>query len=308
MLAAALLIGGLTVTLPDAASVKGSEVELVEVAQLSGDPALVALAEDISLGWAPAPGYERTLHAAQVARRVRTALAGVDVTITGAARCKLAPEVQIVPAARIEAAARELLEERAGERELELALLEKIAPISIPVPERTLEVVARLDLALHASGPVQVPIELRVDGMPWRTVWTRWEIGLWAERLVLKRDVQRGETLSSQDLRRERVRLGATTEASSRGLRATALDGAVALRDLVTGSIVAAEDVQRPTAVERGAEVTVELVKGSITARWTGVALGSASIGERLEVSIADGTRTVRAIVVRADLVRIVQP
>ena len=76
----------------------------------------------------------------------------------------------------------------------------------------------------------------------------------------------------------------------------------------MTGSIVAAEDVQRPTAVERGAEVTVELVKGSITARWTGVALGSASIGERLEVSLADGTRTVRATVVRADLVRIVQP
>ena len=115
MFAAALLIGGLTVTLPDAASVKGSEVELVEVAQLNGDPALVALAEDISLGWAPAPGYERTLHAAQVARRVRTALAGVDVTITGAARCKLAPEVQIVPAARIEAAARELLEQLADE-------------------------------------------------------------------------------------------------------------------------------------------------------------------------------------------------
>jgi flagella basal body P-ring formation protein FlgA len=302
----ALLVGGLTVTLPDAVTVKGSEIELAEVAQLSGDPALVTRARELSLGWAPAPGYQRTLHAAQVARRIRTALAGIDLTVAGSVTCKVEPEVQLVTSAQIEAAARGLLGERAGGRDLELLLLEQIEPVTIPVPEHGLEVVARLDRALLSSGPVQVPVELRVDGLPWRTVWTRWEAGLWADRLVLARDVQRGEVLTVHDLRRERVRLGAAQEAAAGKLEAVALDGAVALRDLTTGSVVSAGDVRRPVAVARGTEVTVELVKGPITASSLGTALESAAVGERIQVSLAGGTRTVQAQVIRRGLVRLV--
>ena len=302
----ALLLGGLTVTLPESVTVKGSEVELAEVAQLSGDPALVARAEEISLGWAPAPGYQRTLHAAQVERRIRTALAGVDVVVAGALTCKVAPEVQLVPSSRIEAAARALLTARAGSRELQLLLLETIEPVSIPVPETGLEVVARMDRALLGSGPVQVPVELRVDGLPWRTIWTRWEVGLWAERLVVARDVQRGEVLTSQDLVRERVRLVSVQEASSSRLEAAALNGAVALRDLTTGSVVGAADLRLPEAVTRGTEVTVELVKGPIVASSVGTALEAGAIGDRIQVSLAGGTRTVQAQVIRRGLVRLV--
>lgn len=304
--AATLLIAGgsLVITVPESATVRGSEVELTEVVEISGPANLVALAEEVSLGWAPAPGYSRTLQQGQIERRLRSALGEVDLTFAGFTSCQLQPEVELISAATLEAAARGLILERAGNRELEAVLRSDLEPVAVPVAESSFEILPRLSRALVGSGPLQVPVELRVDGLPWRTIWTQWEISLFEQQLVLTRDIRRGEVLTADALRVERVRVSAQggIAITDRNL----LVGARALRDLRSGVALSKVDVDLPMAVEKGATVIVEVRKNSIQARSHGTALEAGRIGEHVLVSVGAGSRTVRAKVVSKNHLQLV--
>ena len=57
-----LLASGITVTLPEETKVSGSEMKLGDIAVITGeDESLVERAKQLGLGYAPAPGYHRTL-------------------------------------------------------------------------------------------------------------------------------------------------------------------------------------------------------------------------------------------------------
>ncbi|MEZ6014531.1 MAG: hypothetical protein R3F49_05415 [Planctomycetota bacterium] len=85
MLATLLLIaGGVVVTLPEKAEVKGLEIKVASVATITADdPAIAARVAAASLGYAPAPGYHRVLRADLIQMDLRRTFPGSRSTCSG---------------------------------------------------------------------------------------------------------------------------------------------------------------------------------------------------------------------------------
>ena len=67
-----LLSLGVQIELPTEARVRGAELDVGSVAQVTGDDAAeVERVRAISLGYAPAPGYSRLLQVERIAREIQ---------------------------------------------------------------------------------------------------------------------------------------------------------------------------------------------------------------------------------------------
>jgi flagella basal body P-ring formation protein FlgA len=154
-----------------------------------------------------------------------------------------------------------------------------------------------------ASGVVGVPVEVLVDGLRYRTVWTSWRIEVWETRPVLAHPVRAGEELRPELFERQRVH--ADGAAGLEPLDPIQVVGAVAKRDLVPGEPITAHDVHRPAAVTLGATLFLRVRKGSIEARVSAVALETGTVGERIRVKTTEAGQELVATVIGRDLCEI---
>src|SRR5688572_10588341 len=238
--------GGVTVTLGPEAKVRGTEIELRQIAKVRGaDSSEVERALALRLGYAPAPGYSRLLVADKLEQDLERML-GLAVTVEGAAVCRVVPETTRVLGASIEASARAGVLERFEGRDVELDLAATIADIEVPKGLSSVEL--RAVAGRHErSGPVDVAVRVLVDGAPYRTVWTRWNLAIWEEASVPTRIIRAGETITLDLL--EKSRVASTGDALDAPLAAVAAIGASAARDLPAGRPIRAADVVRPLLV-----------------------------------------------------------
>jgi len=305
---APLALCGVTVTLPPAATVRGTELLLGDVASVRGDdPAEVERVRAISLGYAPAPGYSRVLHPVRIEQLVRGRIRDFAVEFAAAGPVRIVPETQVVTAAEIEAAARAALEADPAS----LASGGARVASRLVAPARDLEIPAgdapcRLDAALARGGlrpgALRLPVRVLVDGELYRTVWTDWQIELWEERPVLARDVRAGERIDASLLTVERVPLAA---AGPQALGAEKVVGTEARRDLRAGQPLTDADVLRPTLIESGDSLLLEVKNGNVSVRVPAVARQSGALGDSIQVELADGSRKLNGTVASKKLVEI---
>lgn len=298
----ALLFSGLTVTLAPQSEVRGVEVRLGEVAEVRGDDAeLVRRANEVSLGYAPSPGYRRVLPRWKIERLAETALADVDITVTGAEAVTVTPAVESVDAGRLERAAVRALEARFAGRDATWRLAEPLTPVLVPRGEQPLRIEAELANEPAHAGRWSVPLRLFVDGAPYRTVWASFEVELYERLPVLLADVPAGASLAPDIFTYRRVRL---TGPIGPAVTPEMLEGARSARALPAGAVLTERDVRRAHAVKRGATVDLEVRRGSITARVRAVAGADGYLGDRIPVTVQTSGKTLSARVVARDVVR----
>ncbi|TDJ70828.1 MAG: flagellar basal body P-ring formation protein FlgA [Planctomycetota bacterium] len=299
---ALLFAGGLTVTLPSEVRVAGTELSLGDVATVTGDDAIAAeRLRALGLGYTPAPGYTRLLRRDHLAAQIARALPGVEVHFAGEDRCRVAPEVEHIAGARIRAAAEAEIARMFAGREAEVRLEGKLRDEVLPMGESPAKLEPMLTEHELRPGTWSVPVRLVVDGAVYKTVWTTWAVELWETRIVLVRDVARGETLAPDLFTLKRVLVSANAGAIS--LPPAALDGAVLVRALAAGSPVSSRDVTRPKAIVRGDLVSLEIRRGLISARALAVAKQDGRIGDRIRVVLQATGREMFAVVLSSELV-----
>lgn len=298
-----LAAGGLRVELKPAASVRGTELDVAAVARVTGDDAAaVAAANAALLGYAPAPGYARTVERWQLAQELQRVLPGARIEVVGAQACRVSPEVELLTAERLLATAREALTRDLAAYDASLEPAAALHPLEVPAGDRGVELRARTPDVEPRDGAVSVPVEVLVDGELYRTVWTSWNVGVWTQVPVLARDVRRGEELGFASFRVERRRIDLATQRGH--LTEAAASGAVAARDLREGSVVIERDVMRPKLVTRGRTVQLRVKKGVVVATVTAVARQDGYLGEEIAV-VTDTKKEIRAVILGPDLVGI---
>ena len=303
MLFATLLLG-ITITLPAEARVRGTGITLGSIAEVSGDEN--ARSEDLaalSLGYAPAPGYARVLERAAIERLIWARFGAQRVEFVGAPATRVIPEVERIPAESLAAVARAALTRELDDSEAEIKLASAVTAIDIPSGDRPYELRADLTHGAARPGPVSVPVQVLVDGQPYRTVRTAWEVELWREVPTLLRDVGDGEVLTADAFELRRVQLG-------RGLRGDPLAsslvlGNVAARSLRRGDVLTARDVRRPSLIRRGDSVYLEVRKGAIIARIEAVAQEDGARGDRIAIVVASSQKEMSGTVVSRETVSI---
>lgn len=297
-------MAGVTVTLPVEARVKGTEIEVGELCLVAGlDGELVARVRALELGYAPAPGFSRLLTAERIRSELAKAIPGVEVRVTGERACRVWPEVDEIPPLALEEAARAELLRAFATREATFTLSQPIDSVKVPLGERGRQVSARVPATELHSGIIGVPVEVLVDGLRYRTVWTSWRVDIWETRPVLARSVRAGEELRPELFSRARVQIGRTSEPDA--LDPRQILGAVAKRDLALGERVTLQDVHRPAAVTLGATLFLRVKKGPIEARVSALALETGSVGERIRVKTVEAGQELVATIVGRDLCEI---
>ncbi len=297
----ALVLSGVTVTLPMETEVRGTEITLGEIARIDGEPADVARVSAIPIGYAPSPGYSRLLRDDRLAETVRRAAPGLAVRFAGEPACRVWPAIETIPSARLVDAARAALDELAAGVDATVAPASPVADLRVPLGAAPATLVVRREPRELRTGTLTIPVEVLVDGTTYRTVFTSWRVERFATVPVLARDVSAGEVLGPQLFERRRVRLESFQDGSA--LPGDVVVGAVLARDLVAGSTVSRTDVERPRIVFAGDVLVLEVKSGAIRARVPAEAQESGSIGDRIRVA-ASG-RELSAVVRGRDLVEI---
>ena len=298
---ALVLLAGVRVTLPVEARVAGVEIVLGDIATVSGDSAAeVARVRAVSLGYAPAPGHSRLLNALRIAEEVADREPGIALVFDGVGACRVYPEVEALPGARVEQAARAALERAFAGRDVTLAAVQPAADLTLPKGERAPELRAELSAPDPRPGRVGVTVQVSIDGSTWRNVITAWDVQEWQVRPVLVREAAAGETIQAAMLEHRRVPVTRTD-----ALHAGHLVGARLARPIAAGCALYADDEQREILVHSGGSLLLEVRRGAVTARIPAVAEADGALGDEVSVRPTNGTRTLRAKVVARDTARV---
>jgi flagella basal body P-ring formation protein FlgA len=290
-----LFLAGLTVTLPSETRVRGTEFSLGQIATVAGDDA--ALAERVravSIGYAPAPGYSRTLLRWQLEERLAKAFPADPIAWSGANACRVFPEMERVRGMVIQTAAHEELTRLFAQREATIRAESSIADVDVPLGKKPAELRVSMEKRQQRGGAWSLPVQIVVDGAPYQTVWVPFQVELYDRATVLVRDVRRGELFGADMFETRRMKVAAQESA---WLTAEKLIGASATRDLAAGSAIIEADVKRAMLVRQGDTVELSVRKGPILARSSASALQSGSIGDRVRVATGAGGRAITAVV-----------
>lgn len=292
MIAALLLLGGVTVTLPDKAQVRGLGVTVGEIAKVTADdPEVAKRVAEASLGYAPAPGYHRILRSDLVQFDLRQALPGVEIEVIGADRCRVDPVTEQLDVERLWGMASAELEELFRGTDAAVKRDGDLAAVEVPVGEKPLETrVSLVDRDIEA-GPKTVAVQLWIDGDLYRTVHLMFNVSLREPRWVLRRSIAAGEVLEPSMFELRRVEV--TFETATQGLAMDALHGTVAARPIAASSIVTERDVQRPVVIRKNELVTVVVKSGPVEATDMGAAGAEARVGEMVQVKLQSTGRIV---------------
>jgi flagella basal body P-ring formation protein FlgA len=302
ILASILLATGITVVLPTEVRVRGTDLALGAVATVQADDAALALrVGEFALGYAPAPGYSRLIVAANLERELERYI-GQDVILRGEPTCRVFPEIERVPGATIEEAARRELETTMAGRDAKATLVEAVGGIDVPAGLAPATLAARVSADALRSGTFSVPVEVRVDGNTYRTIWTNWRLDLWELRPVVTRAVRAGELLTADMVVEKRVALDAS---NNKSLDVRQIVGAVASRNLASQSALVEADLVRPAVVRKGDALFLSIRKGKINARVAAIAQENGALGDRVRLELVETKRMLTGVVVSRDTAEI---
>lgn len=288
--------GDVSVVLPNTASSTGLEIFVSEIAEVKGDdPALVARVKAASLGYAPAPGYHRTLRADLIEASLQSALPGVDIDVSGAPRCRISPATQVIEGASITDIAATALRTTLMGVDASAKPEGKVPDLEIPSGSVEPRIVAALREKEIYPGLRAVPVEIWFGDRLYRTLHVQFRVSVWQRRAILRQAVNVRQALHAGLFETKRV--GVDSARGEQALSMSELAGAIALKPMAAGSIVFERDVFREVVVRRGDQVTVRVKKGSVNVTDVGVVQADARMGERVSVVLRSTGRELIAAV-----------
>lgn len=291
-----LVLGGVTIELPSVSTSKGLDIQVAEIAKVTGDdPATVALVQAASLGYAPAPGYHRTLRADLVASSLRQVLPGIEIHVTGAPRCRVSPGIQLVKSIDMQAAAAVRLRDSLAGQDADAKFIGALPDLEVPISDEAPRIVVPPVQGSIFPGIRSVPVQVWLDGRIYRTVSADFEVAIWQRRAILRRAVGPGESLHAGLFEVKRVPV--TDARGMQALAATELGGAVALKGMAAGTSITERDVHREVVMRRGDHVTVHVIKGNVHVKDVGIVSASGRMGERVAVVLQSTGRELTATV-----------
>lgn len=299
---ALVLSSQLTLVLSPEAHVAGTEIRLGDVAELRGDAALVGELSQVSIGYSPSPGFNRLLRGWRLEQNLERDHPGLDVLLSGTPSCRVWPATTVVRAEVLEEAARALLLPALTSGSATAVLATELHDIEVPAGASEPVVRAgQSEIEIHA-GTVMVPLRIDIDGAPYRTVMTQWNVEQWRVLPVLVRDVPAGTVIDFSMIENRRVK--AARHGQAKPLPAGMAVGAVAARNLEAGAPVSERDVHRPKIIQQGDSIYISIRKGPVVARVSAVAVQDGALGERVRVK-TQNSRELMAVVIGRDLVEL---
>jgi flagella basal body P-ring formation protein FlgA len=283
----------IVVSLRPESTVRGPEVRLGEIADITGGDAVAAeRLRGVPVAKAPLPGLTRSLDASYLKARLRLAqvdMAGLVLDLPAAVSVTTASQ-QVSGADLIRAAREHILAARPDDAPRLTIQPTGVTPATLIVPVGHLELKVRSRAASELIGTVSVTVEAWVDGVMVRTVSVPVRVGLVTEVLVAARPIARAQTISLDDVRIERRELPPGQEPLR---EPAAAQGRRAVRNIAPGEPVLASLVIDPPLVRRGDIVQLTAEGRGVRAIARGEAKEDGKAGDVIRVRNLTSNREV---------------
>jgi flagellar basal body P-ring formation protein FlgA len=286
-----------TVRLKPAAAVRGLDVTIGELCEVSSDAAGLAIA-GVRFADAPVHGYARTVSRVEIVQAL--AGAGIDVTtvkIDGADEVLVQAIVVDVPGAELLEAAttalQALLAVEGGDVEFDAP--PRVRQVQAPPGRRSQEVQARVRGNKTGPNSAVVDVEIVVDGQVCKKVPVSFKLQRYRPVLKTVGTVRAGTPLGPDALALVREPVDQLS-----GLfldRMDQVDGMIAARDLQAGRRLTLGDVAPPAVVRKGDLVTVVLTRGRVKVTAKAMANHDAPLTGRVSLTNLQSRATLTGIV-----------
>ena len=276
------------------------DVAFLRTTDLAAIQRLVAL----PLGPAPRPGNEAVMDRATLARWIRSQLgiASEQLSWNGAERSHIKGSLQLLPAQRIEQAARAALEQWLSSRASRFDIESTGLRDDLNLPAGRVELRARsLPTGSNPSARMVVWVDVAVEGAFARTVPVTFLVEAYREAWVAKSGVAPGATLAPTMIERREVEVSsqrAAVFAAGDAAEAPPSVGLRSRRSLKAGEPLNAQNAERISAVGRGEWVTLLLKTGGTQLEGRAEALQEGDLGQVVKVRMAGASSSVEALVV----------
>ena len=283
--------------------VESERIDLGSIAEFEGLADSKRLSA-ISLGYAPNIGSARQISCGQITLAIRAAgfnESDLKIDCPGPAviRRNGQPVSEDLIRASIERSVSDVLpKEQANAKFVRLDI-----PAGLQAP------VGKLDIGINWSGirniftPFSLPIEIRVDGKPFRTLAVGAEIEATAEVLVAARDLAANTSVSEADVRAARVRLDRPLSGYIR--TQNEIVGTMVTRETRAGTPFTTDMVAKVAVIKAGDPVRIEGHSGRMKLVIIGEAKAAGRIGDRIAVRNIQSGAILQAVVAGKGVVTI---
>jgi len=270
------------------ALVRGLDLRLSDLAEITPAGEDAQLVGAIKLGQAPMPGVVRTFTRHEFLQAlVANGYSPASFKIRGAVESTVQSMVVAIGQTEFVDAAKNVLDavllQEGGDVEVELA-----APIRIQQVQpgrKSQDLRARVRGGTTNPASAVVDVDVLVDGEVAKTVPVQWKLTRFHLVLKASQSIAAGIPIGPENCVVSRERVSQTT-----GLYLTSLEqatGLISKRSLQPNQLVMLTDVGQPAIVHRGDIVTVVLTKGRVKIETRGIANNDAGRGETVTVTSA---------------------
>ncbi|MBZ0152653.1 MAG: flagellar basal body P-ring formation chaperone FlgA [Planctomycetes bacterium] len=300
--------GKLELRLKPNVSVRGLDVTVAELCELSPSGGQAVSIGRLRFGPAPTNGFARNVTRTELVQTL--AAAGVDLTtvkIVGA-------DEAMVQAIVVDVSGQEMLDAAAAALQAQLQLeggdVEVEAPrnlklVQAPPGRQSLEMSARVRGNQTGPNGAVVDVDLLVDGQSFRKVPVQFRLQRYRTVLKTVTPIRQGSPLGPDNIALVRE---AMDQGSSMWLdRFEQVDGQQASRNLQPGQRLTLGDVAPPALVHRGDIVTVVLTRGRVKVTSRAVANEDAPLGGRVTLTNLESRGLITGVVHGAGLVVVQQ-
>ncbi len=280
LIAGFALCGGLhadTVTLRPEAYVRGAQVKLADVADITGERADELRA--IELGVAAAPGVSKRLSASLIEARVRSAgFNAAEVELRGASSVTATTMSLELSAGSIAEDLRAFIR-REMPWDADAALVDVTPPPGdLQLPDGDVTVVWRPDPQYEYLGPGSFRGEVRVNGEITRTVFAKANISAYDTVVVATQPLSRGDLIGAHNARLEKRELS-TLDAGA-FFSMDEASGRIVRMSIQAGQALTSKRLDLPTLVKRNQFIAVETRVGGLVIRGQAKAQSDGAAGE----------------------------
>jgi flagella basal body P-ring formation protein FlgA len=283
-----LAAGEVTVVLRPVVSVANERATLGEVAELSGDAAMIAVIRDLSVVELP-DLRERKLEAPDIRQAIGHGV-GASLLVSGATRVTRRGRT-ITDAEIVQAATAAVLAE--GD-ELVVSTLRSSGALIIPDGGSAVTMIAQ-PLDQSRTGDIPFRVRLMRGEVEVARALVSLRVVRHRQMLVAARMLRRGERLGVGDIRTERV---AVNRAGTTALTQDHIIGHEARMDLAEGIPLTAAVIMLPPNVRAGQGIMMQVNTERFQLTAKGQALNDGHIGEVIHVRRETDGRTVRGKII----------
>jgi len=292
------------VVIPNRVKVRGVNIKLNDIASISGDATFKNKVNDVNLGQAPLPGYQRVVYRDEVIyalRALKINLTKVNLNIPY--QFTVISDYKELSINELIALGKDYIYDSLpySPQEIEVDVINPPQDIMVPYGDLRLEIGQFYQRSL--VGTTTIPVEIIIDDRVYRRVYIQYKVGILQKVFVAKKQIKKDQFISG-DLFEIKKRLINTLNHQFIDIN-TDLNGKKMKISLDRGRPLLKSMVEMPPLVERWKEVTIVAKVGGVEVSTVGKSLQQGNFGEIIKVQNINSRKTIRAKVIAKDTVEV---